>query len=46
MYSITSINIFVNSKPLSPACGGDGSSSEVDNALLFMCYADYSDFWH
>jgi hypothetical protein len=46
MYSITNINIFVNSKPPSPAYGGDGSFSEVDNALLFMRYAYYSDFWH
>ncbi len=45
MYSITNINIFVNSKPPSPAYGHDGSFSEVDNALLFMCYAYYSDFW-
>jgi hypothetical protein len=45
MYSITNINIFVNSKPPSPACGGDGSFSEVDNAVSFMHYAYYSDFW-
>ncbi len=42
MHSVTNIN---NSKPPSPACGGDVSFSEVDNALLFMCYAYYSDFW-
>jgi hypothetical protein len=42
MYSITNIN---NSKPPSPSCGGDDSFNEVDNALLFMCYAYYFDFW-
>jgi len=45
MYSITNINIFVDSKPPSPACGGHGSFSEVDNALLFICYAFYCEFW-
>jgi hypothetical protein len=39
------MNIFVNSEALSLACGPDGSFSEVDNALLFMCYAYYSYFW-
>jgi hypothetical protein len=45
MYSVTNINIFVNSKLPLPTCGCDGSFSEVDKALLFMCYAYYSDFW-
>jgi hypothetical protein len=39
------MNIFVNSKAPSLAYGPDGNFSEVDNALLFMCYAYYSDFW-